>query len=234
MKRLLLLSVLAAMPLHAQGIAVHDNLNFLKLIDQAKTAQQQLQTATQTYNQAVTAYNNVHGLTTVNGLSKILDSDTSKQWLPSGAQDIEKLMSSGNGSLGQLGSAAQAIRQGRQVSLPALSANATAGEQANRAALMSNGDTAAKNAAIADAAYTNATTRNAGLDELQQALAGATDEKERQTILARINIEQARIQSANIQFQAVQARQQAENQLWLQQSNEQDAANRAADRGPSQ
>ncbi len=228
MKWLLLLSVFAAMPVHAQ-MAVYDHASLLKLIEQARTAQQQLQKAADTYNQAVTAYNTVHGLTTVNGLSKILDSDIVKQWLPSGAQDIEKLMSSGSSSLGQLGSAARAIRQGRQVNLPALPANATAADQANRAALMANGDTAAKNAAIADAAFKTTTDRSAGLDELQQALAGATEEKDRQAIQARINIEVARIQNASMQLNAVKMRQDAEERLQAQQIIEQDTATRAAD-----
>ncbi len=229
MKWLLLLSVFAAMPVHAQGMLVHDNASLLKLIEQARTAQQQLQKAADTYNQAVTAYNTVHGLTTVNGLSKILDSDIVKQWLPSGAQDIEKLISSANGSLGQLGSAAQAIRQGRQVNLPALPANATAADRANRAVLMANGDTAAKNAAIADAAFKTTTDRSAGLDELQKALAGATEEKDRQAIQARINIELARIQNASMQLNAVKMRQDAEEDLRVQQDFEKRVAGRAAD-----
>lgn len=210
-------------------MAVFDVKNYGQIVQQLKAARDQLAVVEKTYNQAVDAYNDVHGLTNINGVAPLLNSSAAKNWLPSGAQDIEQLVSGTTGSLGSLGQQAANIRAGRRVNFPDLPATASNGDRATRASLSASGDAAAKNAAIADSAYGATTTRTSGLDQLQQALEQATTEKDRQAIAARIAIEQARIQNDTMQLQAVQMRQQAEERLVAQQMREQRAANIAAD-----
>jgi type IV secretion system protein VirB5 len=241
MKRISMLAVPAiglaiASPASAQfgaGGIVFDPQSYGQLVEQLRNAEKQLQTVTNTYNQAVTAYNDVHGVTNISSVATLLNNSAAKSVLPADAQNLEQLMSSGSGGLGSLGSAVTNIRNGRKVTLPALPSSATDYDRATRTSLENRGEAAAKNAAIADAAYGSTTTHTTGLDQLQAQLEKAETEKDRQAITARIAIEQARIQNNAIQLQAVQMRQQAEEQLTAQQLREQRAANITADAASS-
>jgi type IV secretion system protein VirB5 len=216
-------------PAGAQGgIPVYDNTSYLKLIEQVKTAASQLNKLQETYNQAVKAYDAANGITNVNDIGSILNSPQSRNWIPSEAKDIQKLMSGANDQLGSLGSAATNIRNGRRVDIPALSANATEGEKASRTALEERGNAYATDAAIAEAAYGATGTRTQGLEQLRKSLDTATTQKQVQDIQARIAVEQAHINNDLMQFQAVQARRTAENEMRGQQMIEQQAAARAA------
>lgn len=223
------LGMIAATPAIGQGIAVHDNASLVQLLNQVRSAGQQLATLEKTYNQAVDAYNNVHGLTNVDSIANVLNSDSSRRWLPSGSRDIEQLMTGSTGSLGQLGEAAANIRAGRKVNLPDLPSTATDTDRATRSALSSNGERVATNAAVADAAFNATTTRTEGLEQLRQALSTASTQKEVQDLQARIAIEEAHIQNDAMQLQAVKMRQDAEDRLQGQQAMERAAALRAAD-----
>jgi type IV secretion system protein VirB5 len=215
-------------PAAAQGIAVYDNTSFLKMVEQARTAASQLQQLQETYNQAVKAYDAANGITNVNSLASALNSPQSRNWIPSEAKDIQKLMSGTTDGLGSLGTAANNIRNGRRVDIPALRANATESEKASRKALDANGNSYATDAALAEAAYTATGTRTQGLEELRRSLDSATTQKQVQDIQARIAVEQAHIQNDYMQFQAVQARRTAESELRGQQMIETQAAARAA------
>ena len=215
-------------PAAAQGIPVYDGTSYLKLLEQAKTAASQLNKLQETYNQAVKAYDAANGITNVNDIGSILNSSQSRNWIPSEAKDIQKLMSGANDQLGSLGTAATNIRNGRRVDIPALGANATESEKAARKALDTNGNSYATDAALAEAAYSATGTRTKGLEELRRSLDTATTQKQVQDIQARIAVEQAHIQNDLMQFQAVQARRTAEGELRGQQMLETQAAARAA------
>lgn len=220
---------LAATRADAQGIAVYDQAALLKLIEQVRAAGQQLQTLERTYNQAVDAYNNVHGLTNVNRIAPALNTDASRRWLPDGARDIERLMTASGSTLGGLGRAAANIRSGRRVALPGLPNDASEVDRATRTALEANGDYAARAAAVADSAYGATTSRTTGLEQLQQALGRATTAKQVQDLQARVAVEQAHISNDAMQLQAIRMRQDAEDRLAGQQAAEQAIAERAAD-----
>jgi len=215
-------------PAAAQGIPVYDGTSYLKLLEQAKTAASQLNKLQETYNQAVKAYDAANGITNVNDIGSVLNSSQSRNWIPSEAKDIQKLMSGANDQLGSLGTAANKIRNGRRVDIPALGANATESEKAARKALDTNGNSYATDAALAEAAYSATGTRTKGLEELRRSLDTATTQKQVQDIQARIAVEQAHIQNDLMQFQAVQARRTAEGELRGQQMIETQAAARAA------
>lgn len=215
-------------PAAAQGIPVYDSTSFLKLVEQARTAASQLQKLQDTYNQAVKAYDAANGITNVNDIGSILNTPQARNWIPSEAKDIQKMMSGANDGLGSIGTAARNIRNGRRVNIPELGANASASERAARTAMDENGNLAAKDAAIAEAAYGATTTRTTGLEELRRSLDTATTAKQVQDIQARIAVEQAHIQNDYMQFQTVQARRQAEGELRDQQMVEEQAAARGA------
>lgn len=222
------LMLCTAAPVAAQGIPVYDATSFLKLVEQARTAASQLQQLQNTYNQAVKAYNAVNGITNVNDIASILNTPEARNWIPSEAKDIQKLLSGANDGLGSIGTAARNIRNGRRINIPELGAGASASERNARTALDENGNLAAKDAAIAEAAYGSTATRTAGLEQLRRSLDTATTAKQVQDIQARIAVEQAHIQNDYMQFQAIQARRQAEGELRGQQMLEEQAAARAA------
>ena len=233
MRRVMLLAVSTltlAAPASAQ-MAVFDVKNYNQIVQQLKAAQDQLTVVTKTYNQAVDAYNEVHGLTQVSGVAQILNSSAAKSILPADMQNIQSMFNSRNGGAGALGQAAANIRAGRKVNLPPLASDASAGAKASRASLDSSGDLAATNAAIAESGFASTSVHTAGLDQLQTALENATTQKDREAIAARIAIEQARIQNNAVQLQALKMRQDAEDQLRAQQAREQQSANLAADAG---
>jgi len=215
-------------PAAAQGIPVYDGTSYLKLLEQAKTAASQLNKLQETYNQAVKAYDAANGITNVNDIGSVLNSSQSRNWIPSEAKDIQKLMSGANDQLGSLGTAATNIRNGRRVDIPALNGTASDRDRANRTALDSAGNSAATDAAIAEAAYGATGTRTQGLEQLRKSLDTATTQKQVQDIQARIAVEQAHIDNDLMQFQAVQARRTAERELVGQQMLEKSAADRAA------
>jgi len=215
-------------PAAAQGIPVYDGTSYLKLLEQAKTAASQLNKLQETYNQAVKAYDAANGITNVNDIGSVLNSSQSRNWIPSEAKDIQKLMSGANNQLGSLGTAATNIRNGRRVDIPALNGTASDRDRANRTALDSAGNSAATDAAIAEAAYGATGTRTQGLEQLRKSLDTATTQKQVQDIQARIAVEQAHIDNDLMQFQAVQARRTAERELVGQQMLEKSAADRAA------
>lgn len=213
-------------PAAAQGIPVHDSTSLLKLVEQAKTAASQLQKLQETYNQAVKAYDAANGITNVNDIGSILNSPQSRNFIPSEAKDIQKLMSGANDQLGSLGTAANNIRNGRRVDIPALGAGASQSEIDGRKALDTAGNSYATEAAIAEAAYGATGTRTQGLEQLRMSLNTATTQKQVQDIQARIAVEQAHINNDTMQFQALAARREAEEKLRGQQMIETQASAR--------
>jgi type IV secretion system protein VirB5 len=123
-------------------------------------------------------FNSVNKLTNVNQIASSLNTDAVRHLLPSEARDIQRLMSSDTTGLGSLGSSADRIRSNYRVDLPALRPDATAFERSNRDSISRNGDMAARDAAIAEAAYGVTAQRTTGLEELRSSLDTASDAKD--------------------------------------------------------
>jgi type IV secretion system protein VirB5 len=83
-----------------------------------------------------------------------------------------------------------------------------------------NGDLAARDAAIAEAAYGVSAQRTAGLEELRTSLDTASDAKQVMDIQARVGVENAHIQNDALQLQALRMRQEADVQLRSQRESE--------------
>lgn len=209
-----------AVPASAQGIPVYDSSTFLQTLSTVKNTLSMIEQGKQQIAQATELYNSVNKLTNVNQIASSLNTDAVRHLLPSEARDIQRLMSSDMSGLGSLGSAAARIRSSNRVALPDLRPDATAFERSNRDSISQNGERAARDAAIAEAAYGVTTQRTAGLEELRSSLDSASDAKEVMDIQARIGVENAHIQNDAVQLQALQMRQQAQQRIASQRESE--------------
>ena len=209
-----------SMPAFAQGIPVYDSSTFLQTLSTVKNTLSMIEQGKQQISQATDMFNSVNKLTNVNQIAPSLNTDAVRHLLPSDARDIQRLMSSDMSGLGSLGSAAGRIRSSNRIELPELRPDATAFERSNRDAISRNGDMAARDAAIAEAAYGVTTQRTTGLEELRSSLDSASDAKDVMDIQARIGVENAHIQNDAVQLQALQMRQAAEARLRSQRESE--------------
>lgn len=207
-------------PAYAQGIPVYDSSTFLQTVSTVKNTLSMIEQGKQQISQATELYNSVNKLTNVNEIASSLSTDAMRHLLPSEARDIQRLMSSDMTGLGSLGTSADRIRTSNRVALPDLRPDATAFERTNRDSLSRSGDIAARDAAIAEAAYGVSAQRTAGLEELRSSLDSAGDAKDVMDIQARIGVENAHIQNDALQLQALQMRQAAEARLRSQRDSE--------------
>ena len=210
----------ASAPAYAQGIPVYDSSTFLQTLSTVKNTLAMIEQGKQQISQATDMFDSVNKLTNVNQIASSLNTDAVRHLLPSEARDIQRLMSSDTTGLGSLGSAADRIRSSNRVALPDLRPDATAFERTNRDSISRNGDMAARDAAIAEAAYGVTTKRTTGLEELRSSLDTASDAKDVMDIQARIGVENAHIQNDAVQLQALQMRQQAEQHIRSQRESE--------------
>lgn len=208
-------------PALAQGIPVYDSSGYLQALATVKNTLSMIEQGKAQIAEAQQLYGSFNKATNVNQIASSLSTDSVRHLLPSEARDIQRLMSSDNASLGSLGSSADRIRSANRIDLPTLRPDATEYERSARDALDRRGDMAARDAAIAEAAYGVTAQRTAGLEELRSSLDGATDAKDVMDIQARVGVENAHIQNDAVQLQALQMRQQAETRLRSQRESEQ-------------
>jgi len=225
MKRPQVLAIIGGLaisvPAFAQGIPVHDSSTFLQTLSTVKNTLSIIEQGKQQISQATDMFNSVNKLTNVNQIASSLNTDAVRHLLPSEARDIQRLMSSNMTGLGTLGTAAGRIRSNNRVELPELRSDATAFERSNRYAISRNGDMAARDAAIAEAAYGVTAQRTTGLEVLRSSLDTASDAKDVMDIQARVGVENAHIQNDAVQLQALTMRQLAEQRIRSQQESEQ-------------
>ena len=209
-----------SVPAFAQGIPVYDSSTFLQTLSTVKNTLSMIEQGKQQISQATDKFNSVNKLTNVNQIASSLNTDAVRHLLPSEARDIQRLMSSDTTGLGSLGSSADRIRSNYRIDLPALRPDATAFERSNRDSISRNGNMAARDAAIAEAAYGVTAQRTTGLEELRSSLDTASDAKDVMDIQARVGVENAHIQNDAVQLQALQMRQTAEARLRSQRDDE--------------
>jgi type IV secretion system protein VirB5 len=213
-----------SVPAHAQGIPVYDSNTFLQTLSTVKNTLSMIEQGKQQISQATDLFNSVNKLTNVNQIASSLNTDAVRHLLPSEARDIQRLMSSDMTGLGSLSTSASRIRSDNRVELPGLRPGASEYERSSRDALSRNGDFAARDAAIAEAAYGVTAQRTAGLEELRSSLDTASDAKDVMDIQARVGVENAHIQNDAVQLQALRMRQEAQDRLRSQRSSEESLA----------
>ncbi|OAN57432.1 type VI secretion protein [Sphingobium sp. GW456-12-10-14-TSB1] len=209
-----------SMPAFAQGIPVYDSSTFLQTLSTVKNTLSMIEQGKEQIAQATDMFNSINKLTNVNRIASSLNTDAVRHLLPSEARDIQRLMSSDISGLGSLSSSASRIRTNNRVAIPDLRTDATDFERSGRDAISRNGDLAARDAAVAEAAYGVTTQRTAGLEELRSSLDTASDAKDVMDIQARVGVENAHIQNDAVQLQALQMRQAAEARLRSQRESE--------------
>lgn len=214
------LAVLAASPAAAQGIPVYDATGFAQALATVKNTLSMIEQGKQQISQAQSLFQSLNKLTDVNNIARSLSEDAVRRWLPPEVRDVAVLMREGPEGLGSLGQRAIEIRNVGRINLPDLAASALPSTRDARGRLDSNGDKAARDAALAEAAYDVTTKRTTGLEELRNALNGASDAKEVMDIQARISVENAHIQNDAMQLNALAMRQSAEERLRSQQDSE--------------
>ncbi|WP_420542886.1 type IV secretion system protein [Sphingomonas naphthae] len=213
-------ALLMASPVLAQGIPVYDSSGYLQALATVKNTLSMIDQGKEQIAEAQQLYASLNKVTNVNTIAPSLSTDAARHLLPSEARDIQRLMSSNNGGLGALGTAADRIRSSNRIELPALRPDATEYERSARTAIDRNGDYAARDAAVAEAAYSTTAQRTAGLEDLRGSLDSASDAKQVMDIQARIGVENAHIQNDAVQLQALQMRQQAGEQLRSQRESD--------------
>lgn len=142
-----------SMPAFAQGIPVYDSSTFLQTLSTVKNTLSMIEQGKEQIAQATDMFNSINKLTNVNRIASSLNTDAVRHLLPSEARDIQRLMSSDISGLGSLSSSASRIRTNNRVAIPDLRTDATDFERSGRDAISRNGDLAARDAAVAEAAY---------------------------------------------------------------------------------
>ncbi len=207
-------------PAAAQGIPVYDSSGYLQALATVKNTLSMIEQGKEQIAEAKQLYGTFNQVTDVNGIASSLSTDAMRHLLPPEARDLGRLMSSDNASLGSLGSAATRIRDANRIVLPELRPGASADERASRDTLLRNGDLAARDAAIAESAYSVSAQRTAGLEELRTSLDTASDAKQVMDIQTRVGVENAHIQNDALQLEALRMRQEADVRLRSQRESE--------------
>lgn len=218
MRRTLLLAaamLAAAQPAAAQ-IVVHDPTSYASLLRQAQTAADQLKALQDQVVEARKLYDGFNSASGVNAIAGQLASPELRAFVPK----IGAYVAAAKGdfaALGPLGAKARTIREdGRLYTAPA-------GDAAGQA-LERQGDRAARDIALGQAAATAGAQRLQGLQELTAALDTASNARAVLDLQARLAGEQAMIANDQMRLQGLQMAQAAEDRLQTQRDHERAAA----------
>lgn len=221
MSRRLLLRVLIALGVcasqaQAQTI-VHDPTNYGTLIQQAKTALDELKALEAQVAQGKTLLDSLNLSSAAGQLAPSLNLPSLREALP----DLSAWNQALQGGAGALGQRTQALRQAQR--LYAAPSDAPGALELERAGVQ-----VARDLALAEAVATAGAERQAGLQALQGALDGAPTARGVLDLQARLASEQALIANDQMRLQGLAMAQAARSQLAAQQAQERAAADRAA------
>lgn len=215
-------SVLAAAAIAGQAHAamlVHDPVNYIKLIEQARTALNQLEELKAQLQQGKALYDSLNSASGVDLIARELGVPEVREFLPK----LEALRAAADGdftSLGEIGSRAEEIRQAWRVLSPELASARTHD-------LQDDGARAARDLAIGEAVAKAGDERLAGLEELNEALASAKDARAVLDLQARAAAEGALIANDQMRLQGLLMSQEAEARLERQRERERTEQERA-------
>lgn len=219
------LIALTAIPAQAQEI-VHDPMAFAKMIEDARTALQQLEALKAQIEQGKKLYDSLNDLSAVNGLAGQLGLPQVRNPLP----DLAALRAAAEGdlsALGALSNRAEAIRRETRLYTPPAGEPGPA-EAFYRDSLERSGLRVARDLAVGEAVGEAADARLEGLETLRRALDTAPNARAVMDLEARLAAEQALIQNEQVRLQGLALTQAAEARLEEQRAREQAEAARAA------
>lgn len=209
----------SATPAAAQ-VMVHDPTSYASLIRQATTALDELNELRAQVAQARRLYDGFNTASGAGGLAQILASPELRAFVP----DVAKYVAAAKGdltALGEIGRKAADIRAGARLYTP--SADDILGQDLER-----QGDRAARDLALGQAAATAGSARLRGLNELLGALDGAPNARAVLDLQARFAAEQAMTANDQMRLQGLAMAQEAEARLQAQRDRERSLAAREA------
>jgi type IV secretion system protein VirB5 len=202
------------------AMIVYDPTSYAKLIEQAKTALDQLEALKSQVTQGKALFDSLNTASGVGAIAAELEVPELREVLP----DITALTSAAKGdltSLGAIGTRAEAIRTLNRLYSPA-------DDDPLGADLNASGMRAARDLALGEAAATAGAERLKGLETLQQAIDGAQNARAVLDLQARATTEQAMIVNDQMRLQGLAMTQAADDRLAVQRDRERMAAGRAA------
>ncbi|MDB6103300.1 MAG: conjugal transfer protein TrbF [Gammaproteobacteria bacterium] len=206
--------LLACAPAAQAQWAVVDVGAITQLIQQVETMQQQLSTAQSQLSQARTEFGAITG---GRGMERLL-SGTQRNYLPSTWNELQGVMQSSAGSYGTLSASVQSLMTTNAVLSPQQAAALSATQRAQL-------DAARRSAALAQAtsrdALANSSQRFASLQQLIDAIPGASDPKAILDLQARIAAEQGMLQNEHSKLDTLSQVAQADERSRQQQLREQ-------------
>lgn len=221
-----LVLVLAAAPgARAQQI-VHDPTSYAKMVEEARTALQQLQALQAQVEQGRQLFDSLNDLSDVNALAGALGLPEVRNPLP----DLAALRAAADGdlsALGRLAERADAIRADHRLYTPP-SGDLPAAEAWYRDSLERAGARGARDLAVGEAIGEAADQRLEGLETLRRALDTAPNARAVMDLEARLAAEQALIQNEQVRLQGLALTREAEARLEEQRARERAEAARAA------
>lgn len=221
-----LVLVLAAAPgARAQQI-VHDPTSYAKMVEEARTALQQLQALQAQVEQGRQLFDSLNDLSDVNALAGALGLPEVRNPLP----DLAALRAAADGdlsALGRLAERADAIRADHRLYTPP-SGDLPAAEAWYRDSLERAGARGARDLAVGEAIGEAADQRLEGLETLRRALDTAPNARAVMDLEARLAAEQALIQNEQVRLQGLALTRDAEARLEEQRARERAEAARAA------
>lgn len=221
----LVLALAAAPGARAQQI-VHDPTSYAKMVEEARTALQQLQALQAQVEQGRQLFDSLNDLSDVNALAGALGLPEVRNPLP----DLAALRAAADGdlsALGRLAERADAIRAEHRLYTPP-SGDLPAAEAWYRDSLERAGARGARDLAVGEAIGEAADQRLEGLETLRRALDTAPNARAVMDLEARLAAEQALIQNEQVRLQGLALTRDAEARLEEQRARERAEAARAA------
>ncbi len=219
------LIVLTGVPAQAQEI-VYDPMAYARMIEDARTALQQLEALKDQIEQGEKLFDSLNQLSNVNALAGQLGLPEVRNPLP----DMAALRAAADGDLSALGALAEragAIRRETRLYTPPAGETGSA-EAFYRDSLERSGLRTARDLALGEAVGQAADARLEGLETLRRALDTAPNARAVMDLDARLAAEQALIQNEQVRLQGLALTQAAEARLEEQRARERAEAARAA------
>jgi len=202
------------------AMVVYDPTSYAKLIEQAKTALDQLQEVKTQVQQGQALFDSLNEASGVGQIAAQLGAPSLREVLP----DVSALAAAAKGDLtglGAIGTRADTIRSANRLYTPSVG-------DPSSTDLEAAGRRAARDLALGEAVSTAGAQRLAGLQTLQQAIDTAPNARAVLDLQARAATEQAMIANDQMRLQGLAMAQAAEDRLQAQRDRERMAAAREA------
>ena len=212
-------ALMTTMPAAAQGIPVHDALQYVQMINQVTNSGTQITKAIEQIEKLETTYESFSHITNAAGIASLLNNSAVRNLLPAEVTSMATLLSGNPSATGALGTLAKQYQ--RQYALPATAADGTTYSGGVNDAYASylnavNGG-AANMMALGSNTLAISNQRTSGLSDLQNQISSAKDPKDVMDLNVRASVENAQATNDLIKLQSIQMSQQAQSDLLLKQ-----------------